>query len=658
MEIEDICSQVCEHDVLLALKDLPETLTETFDRALRRIIKQKKTRIAREVFKWTAAAKRPLLLAELEEALSIRVGEQYSKPERRPVDIEKVPSWCANLVEVDELSGAVQFAHHTVQAFILDTCLSSPLTPELDEFHFELEELDASVGELCITYLDWNDFKTALQPFKQPIKLPEPYALAEVALSSQWDGKVVGKMSRLLRRKKAGDSHRTEPFDPASILGYTGSGGEASNSMANNHAFLDYASQFWIIHTKKLREKSSVYKMWAQMVAGDHDIAQTQWTREEYQASHHSIWSWAVAHQHVALFHTLDYYLADIPLVHQPVCSMITSLKSIELLEKYVAVLATPKVKKRNDWDDKRVTMAQMDAVVAYVLSPDEVSIMHDGDGLHPKTHWVRMVRWEGSWNTLTEQAHDLPSHLRELAFYASAAYYLPRLMTALLTSDPSLCEAPRWLDGSPLEVAIKGNQVDAVNLLLQRGASPDEDCVRTCSIDKGTDGTRSIWIACSTVLQLAMHAKHTEIAASLLQAGAQVDRLGKNANPMIDRSIFSPLNTTVNWDDRVKEIGALSAVHHAILTDNKQLKELLVRNGALISLQDNDGLTALHWAVAAREKALVRRALEGGVDPGICSAEGETALDLARRIHFHDAVFMIGDRLRYQGIPREGSLS
>ena len=75
LEIEDICSQVCEHDVLLALQDLPETLTETFNRALRRIIKQKKTRIAKDIFKWIAAAKRPLLSAELKEALSIRVGD-------------------------------------------------------------------------------------------------------------------------------------------------------------------------------------------------------------------------------------------------------------------------------------------------------------------------------------------------------------------------------------------------------------------------------------------------------------------------------------------------------------------------------------------------------------------------------------------------------
>lgn len=646
LEIEDICSQVCEHDVLLVLQDLPETLTETFNRALRRIIKQKKTRIAGDIFKWTAAAKRPLLLAELEEALSIRVGEQYSKPERRPVDIEKAPSWCANLVEIDELSGAVQFVHHTVQTFILDMSLSSPLAPELDEFHIELEDLDIFVGEFCVTYLDWNDFKTALQPFNQPIKLPEPYDVAEAALRSQWDGKAVGKLSRLLRRKKAGGSQRTEPFDPVNILGYTGSGGETSNSMANNHAFLDYASQFWIMHTKKIGEESLVYKMWAQMVAGGHGIAKTQWTSEEYQASHHSIWSWAVAHQHVALFYTLNYYLADINCVHQPVCSMIASLKSIKVLREYVAVLSTPEVKYRNEMDDKSAMMAQMDAVAAYVLSPDEVSIMQDDDGSYAKTHWVRMVRWEGSWGMLSSQVRDLPPEFRELAFHASVSYHLPRLMTALLMSDPSLCKAPGWLDRSPLEVAIKGNQVDAVKLLIQRGASPNEDCACYCSIETDTDGTSSVSIACSTVLQLAMHAKDTGIARCLLKAGAQVDRLGQNADSMIDRRIFNPRDMTVSRDGKANIIGALTAVHHAILRGNKDLRELLLRHRADIDFKDNYGLSGLHWAVASRDKTLVRRALEGGVDPVIRSVEGETALDLAHRIKFIAATAIIGGRL------------
>ena len=356
-----------------------------------------------------------------------------------------------------------------------------------------------------------------------------------------------------------------------------------------------------------------------------------------------------MAHQHVALFYTLNYYLADINRVHQPVCSMITSLKSIELLGEYVAVLSTPEVKHRNEMDDKTATMAQMDAVVAYVLSPDEVIIIQDDDGSCAETHWVRMIRWEGSWDRLSSQARDLPPEFRGLAFYASVAYYLPWFMKALLMSDPSLCEAPRWLGRSPLEVAIKGNQVDAVKLLIQRGASPAEDCVCNCSIEKGPDGTRSVWIVCCTVLQLAMHAKDTEIASCLLEAGALVDRLGQNASSMIDKSIFYPINKTKGWDGKVEFIGALTAVHHAILKDNQELRKLLLRHGAVIGLTGNHGLSALHWAVASREEALVQRALKGGVHPRIRSAEGETALDLAHRIKFNTAASMIAN-LDYWG--------
>ena len=145
------------------------------------------------------------------------------------------------------------------------------------------------------------------------------------------------------------------------------------------------------------------------------------------------------------------------------------------------------------------------------------------------------------------------------------------------------------------------------------------------------------------------MHAKDTEIASCLLEAGALVDRLGQNASSMIDKSIFYPINKTKGWDGKVEFIGALTAVHHAILKDNQELRKLLLRHGAVIGLTGNHGLSALHWAVASREEALVQRALKGGVHPRIRSAEGETALDLAHRIKFNTAASMIAN-LDYWG--------
>ncbi len=68
---------------------------------------KKNKRIVKEVFKLIAAARRPLLLDELQEALSITVGESYSTPGRYPPDIEKDSAWCANLVEIDGNSNTV-----------------------------------------------------------------------------------------------------------------------------------------------------------------------------------------------------------------------------------------------------------------------------------------------------------------------------------------------------------------------------------------------------------------------------------------------------------------------------------------------------------------------------------------------------------------------
>ncbi len=85
--------------------------------------------------------------------------------------------------------------------FILDTSRGSRLSPDLVNFHGRFQDLDTSVGELRVTYLDWNDFKTALQPSKQPPRLPEPHVLVQTALKNE-HSKIVESMSHLLRRVK------------------------------------------------------------------------------------------------------------------------------------------------------------------------------------------------------------------------------------------------------------------------------------------------------------------------------------------------------------------------------------------------------------------------------------------------------------------------
>lgn len=116
--------QHCDDDIRNCIKDLPKDLTDTFNRCLSRISARGKAKLAQQTFPWIAAAKRPLCLDELREAILIEVGQPYSKPDRFINDIQSINSWCENLVEIDEEHKSVRFAHHTILQFFLEQSLS------------------------------------------------------------------------------------------------------------------------------------------------------------------------------------------------------------------------------------------------------------------------------------------------------------------------------------------------------------------------------------------------------------------------------------------------------------------------------------------------------------------------------------------------------
>ena len=143
---------------------------ETFDRAAKRIAKRGSAKTAGRIFKLAAAAKRALTLDELREALSYEPGTPYSIAGKRPNSLERIAAWCENLVQLDEELQTVQFTHRSV----LQHFLEQPSDSSLQSFHITLEEADHFIGEICVTYLNSNDFKTDLirNPPTVPSRLP------------------------------------------------------------------------------------------------------------------------------------------------------------------------------------------------------------------------------------------------------------------------------------------------------------------------------------------------------------------------------------------------------------------------------------------------------------------------------------------------------
>ncbi|KAI1275482.1 hypothetical protein F5Y07DRAFT_409313 [Xylaria sp. FL0933] len=290
-QIQDICSQHCDEDIRKIIKNLPRGLPETFCRALRRIQAENHAEAARRVFPWITAATRPLSLDELREAIAIEIGQRNSVPERFFNDMDRIASWCQNLVQLDEEDHTVQFVHQTVRQFLLEV----PVEYDVSGFHFRLEDADHSIGEICVTYLNFNDFKRTIGHMRRPVLVPSPSMIAQRAY---------GRHSIQALALRA----RLEPKISSDIINIEptiSSVGPKTATLTREYPFLDYASANWFSHTKYFENgKSETWRLWKYMVINEyktmpgpsklagffwHETEGTELLERMYQTRHYGI---------------------------------------------------------------------------------------------------------------------------------------------------------------------------------------------------------------------------------------------------------------------------------------------------------------------------------------------------------------------------------
>lgn len=114
---------------------------------------------AKGVFTVTAGVRQPLTLAELREALSVRLGQKNLTVQDMVNEsvMERVTMWCENLVHVEEADDSVHFCHHSIREFFL-----APMKGHLAGFHVNLEDAKTHIAHLSLTYLNLENFMRTL----------------------------------------------------------------------------------------------------------------------------------------------------------------------------------------------------------------------------------------------------------------------------------------------------------------------------------------------------------------------------------------------------------------------------------------------------------------------------------------------------------------
>uniref|UniRef100_A0A8B9J5T5 Ankyrin repeat domain 55 n=1 Tax=Astyanax mexicanus TaxID=7994 RepID=A0A8B9J5T5_ASTMX len=160
--------------------------------------------------------------------------------------------------------------------------------------------------------------------------------------------------------------------------------------------------------------------------------------------------------------------------------------------------------------------------------------------------------------------------------------------LTATIREDPSILEYCDSEGSTPLMHAVSGRQVDTVKLLLKMGASinTQDACGRTS-------------------LSLATYLGWLEGCVCLLRNGAKQNIPDKNGR--------LPL-------------------HAATAEVDLRLMAVLLQQSALceINHQDNEGMTALHWASFHNRPEHVQALLQKGADPTLVDKDFKTALHWA----------------------------
>ncbi|KAL6472909.1 hypothetical protein MHYP_G00190970 [Metynnis hypsauchen] len=190
--------------------------------------------------------------------------------------------------------------------------------------------------------------------------------------------------------------------------------------------------------------------------------------------------------------------------------------------------------------------------------------------------------------SSVFDQHKDCAEEVDLNVVFQAAATGDVNTLTATIREDPSILECCDSEGSTPLMHAVSGRQVDTVKLLLKMGASinTQDACGRTS-------------------LSLATYLGWLEGCVCLLRNGAKQNIPDKNGR--------LPLHAaTAEVDLRLM----------AVLLQQSTLCE--------INHQDNEGMTALHWASFHNRPEHVQALLQKGADPTLVDKDFKTALHWA----------------------------
>ena len=298
-QIEDICAQDTDEGIRRIIRSLPRDLPATYQRALERVVRNRKVDVARKMFRWVAAAKRPLSLMEIREAIAVEPCQTFFQRDKLVNDVDQLVPWCGNLLVLDEEEGLVQFAHHSVKDYLL-----SGEVPEISShhFHIKLQDVDREAGESCCTYLNFSDFERQVVHSPQVRGGLDPKAIVNTSLSASSSPTMTSSLIRLNNLRKA--RRATEASEVWRQLHLTSLRVATMwpQNLQSRYYFLAYASEYWLHHTSQFNEEDQCWSSFRRLVLAEKTtLVAKPWSMEEWKAFGAKVQDYILKIEHRAL---------------------------------------------------------------------------------------------------------------------------------------------------------------------------------------------------------------------------------------------------------------------------------------------------------------------------------------------------------------------
>lgn len=147
LQIQAIVTEPTTGEMEDALEAMPNDLHQAFYQTLGRIQSQPdgRKRLGMKILLWLSHAQGSLTVAELSEAMAVKLGNTSLSPRRRPSQNMMIEC-CLGLVTVDRESASIRLVHYALQEFFRD---------QREEIFPSGED---QVAETCMTYLFFDEF--------------------------------------------------------------------------------------------------------------------------------------------------------------------------------------------------------------------------------------------------------------------------------------------------------------------------------------------------------------------------------------------------------------------------------------------------------------------------------------------------------------------